>query len=1401
MNKDSNKRKRLRQASLGVLSAAAVFASLGMTTPKTVHAADINSSMIKYLGNKKVDNELSKPSKMITGYITQNTIHGTPFGGSTKSWEHAQVGEHRYNAYRYHKKEGDKGKVGMLYPNAVTYHDLKTGKKTKLTVRLTWMGGTDLTNNPSDPSDKIIFHPDAISANFYGNTDNDLVNVSYYTDKAGTVPFQKTKTVMSFWDIDAGQAIGFPQGKSEYGNVYYRGTDAKHKTSKIMSTDKDTYGGTGQENSISAGEGSVYADDPDGVVQIVTAPVNSMNFSYSHGNTRKYNGATPALKPGTTHTSIARKSKVSIPSPGNYFHIKYNTAQLLGYEIPVDKFVSKTAKGPFTQRKLNGYVQAGKSLYFDVRTRLLWPSARFTKSGNHNADFNALPNSKHELVISDNVDKSLKVKSVKIYATDKPSEKLTNSKKAKKGYFTITHKKTKTGTEYKATMTKKGAAANSSAWYKYYHMVIETVPQKQSNAEKLDDSHGWYTVNNIGKVNGKSSKKIVVPVEQDLNEELKTKPAPPSASGSGKKEVYFIDDDKSQNLDINDQEEKNGKKIYPGQWVYYRVKFKLKKTEYNDHIHQQYNDLKITDKLDSNLDSSSVSDVKIGTEKADLAKHNVSGKDTLTVNLSPKEDSNLYSKMKHGGSIWLQYRVRVKDSKDIQGYEPDNKIIIKNKATLTGETKYKALEEVTQLSTHRYEITTYDIDENGKVTSSTSGPYYTHDEIPSSSWSSWQSQKLKEPVETNLTKNPLGYTEQPNVDKAALTASGVPLKFVTTAQSSDISTASNDEAKVWAVTTTVPDLHKTTGSRFTSLTLKDTVDAGEVFDRNMQWTGDDGQTYTGIHVFRSDGTDVTREGELKYNPNNKQVEWIASEDYRNKMPLNGESYTMFIPGKISFDESHEARSKTQTGTVDGYNQTKEEAIKDTATVHENTDVHSNPNDKDKNDATTTWTVDPDGLNYPDTSVNKKLTTYKDVQTGEVTTVNDDGSDHTTNSHMNPQHDYIVHYHLTADLGSDHNMRNFNISDPLPENSTLDKNSIHINQDGGEHNWSNTSTDDTLKLKYNGSGKALEGKEVSVDYDIKVKANSDWSNYYNSQTRSGEGKMHYGNNANIVTDDSYLIIPNTAHFNFNDGNSLSSRANFNVGVQMFKTHQYIVQDDDKFNGAEKLDPSHYVNNTRNDKTAVTTAVKVQLPNYLKLDNLKANNTFANGNFDKGKTSWEKASDDMVRNPKELANLDLSSTTHNLPTNLQEASGKTYYYYTKWSPKTKFYRDYAALKNMTADFNGSATLSAHSLGQRKDETTDGESRPLGYDKITNEEKKANSTQVHLPNIYSYRSLSDRAMQQEDGQKLDYTLYGQVEGLAVDSAHKTDFSKEGQPVKAWIQPQQGKFEGGKPNDYIRN
>ncbi|MBD5429239.1 hypothetical protein [Lactobacillus sp.] len=375
---------------------------------------------------------------------------------------------------------------------------------------------------------------------------------------------------------------------------------------------------------------------------------------------------------------------------------------------------------------------------------------------------------------------------------------------------------------------------------------------------------------------------------------------------------------------------------------------------------------------------------------------------------------------------------------------------------------------------------------------------------------------------------------------------------------------------------------------------------------------------------------------------------------------------------------------------------------------------------------------------------------------------------------------------------------------MPENTTLVDGSLKV--PSGFNTDGTTSTD--IHVAYDGNPNYLADKGTidnptveKITFKVKVNPNSDWSDYYNSETRSGKSEMMISNQNGQVDANSYLVIPNTAVMSSRGLDALSSDdkadktesiATFNMGLQMFAVKQYIVQDDDTFNGATKLDPSHYVDTTRNDKTAVTTAVKVQMPNYLKIDKLTAGamQNIKEAGFDEGKHSWVKASDDVVLKPENLANPDLTNSTSELPSNLQGTSGKTYYYITKWSPKTKYYQDFAKLDHMQAHFDGQAILSAHSKGDR--DTDDQAPNDYGPEKITDKKLTTNETMVHLPNIYSYMTLSDRGYQHDDGQKLDYTLYGQVKGLAVDSSNKTNFSKEGQPIKAWIRTKDNSYDG---------
>ena len=471
----------------------------------------------------------------------------------------------------------------------------------------------------------------------------------------------------------------------------------------------------------------------------------------------------------------------------------------------------------------------------------------------------------------------------------------------------------------------------------------------------------------------------------------------------------------------------------------------------------------------------------------------------------------------------------------------------------------------------------------------------------------------------------------------------------------------------------------------------------------------------------------------------RKVSWKANP---KSFDMKGETYTLVI--KVKYD-----READETYTDD-----------DPVFHNKGHWTIGTKGDVTENQSTNVVDV---GIAPTQSSVGKEVTAIKDTYTGK---------DVPLGNAMDPRDNHDVTFTLTAITGNTHPLP-AHLTDTLPENMTVIPGSIKtdVQKNKGYDQYSEAAGSVSVKTTKSttAGGKTVDTIDATINkknvvttvtFTAHLSGESDWSDYYNANG----GEMHYNNGVNHVTDDSYLSIKNYDNLTFGDGKAISGFASFNMGCQTFHTAQYIAQDDNKW--VNHLDPSHYNpvkgSQVRNNKTAVTTVIKLQMPNYMKLDGLDIDNESLTPGFDKGWSTIRRANLKLVHGDMNaLPNFDLGpdqnldgsgikapySDWHepdNPPrfntkgvesySNLQSATetsygdsgevetapdgagkpikedqstdgtsftdyaGKTYYHIQKWNPKTRYYHDYEKLPTLETGFKGSVYLIAHALGQR-------------------------------------------------------------------------------------------------------
>lgn len=358
--------------------------------------------------------------------------------------------------------------------------------------------------------------------------------------------------------------------------------------------------------------------------------------------------------------------------------------------------------------------------------------------------------------------------------------------------------------------------------------------------------------------------------------------------------------------------------------------------------------------------------------------------------------------------------------------------------------------------------------------------------------------------------------------------------------------------------------------------------------------------------------------------------------------------------------------------------------------------------------------------------------------------------------MNANSTHTVHYRYDMQVGNKHDMVGFKMTDTLPENMELLpglKLSVTY-QDGydgqqstselNQNDWKISYQDRKLELDLIKNAAKYTYATIHVDYQASVADHADWSDYA-TRKANNESEVTDGKGALLP---GYIMVPNTVVPRFNDGHTLESTAYVREQRKELEVKQTITQDNTNYTTSQ--DKSHYLPKTRSDRTAVTTRLEIQMPNYVKISSFSASSTPDRAKMDKGNTHYE--SFKLVNSD----NPDLTNSSLGLPSNKQEMSGKQYYYYSKYSPKTKYYENYAKLDKMWDKFNGQATLNG-------------------------EVKHANDVKIHLPNIYSYKDITGVITYPND-KTAKIVVYGQVTGLAVDGDHPTNFALE---RKAYDEP----------------
>ena len=345
------------------------------------------------------------------------------------------------------------------------------------------------------------------------------------------------------------------------------------------------------------------------------------------------------------------------------------------------------------------------------------------------------------------------------------------------------------------------------------------------------------------------------------------------------------------------------------------------------------------------------------------------------------------------------------------------------------------------------------------------------------------------------------------------------------------------------------------------------------------------------------------------------------------------------------------------------------------------------------------------------------------------------------------------YTLSATFGNLTYPKGAVLRDAMPENCTLDTNSIRMKLTDPAGKTSDVKASDYFtdksdskhielimnKNMQESSMRMFINSKLTVTYNMKVSGNADWSDYYNSTAHR-------------------IDVPNTATFTDSDSpdkTTHSSTATVTTQCQEPSITAYIAQDNGSFmQGTKKV---HYSqNSTDSSEKAVTTAYKVVVGNYRKVSVLSVLAASPEG-FDISRVVTRNS----ILNNAEAKSQDYTGTGLALSasgnsaraekTNAQSLVGKSFTMIVKTAPTVRNWQKYAKLAGNTGSYRAGLSLTYRSSGG-----ADGKNI------------YANTVSATVPNVYEYKPLA--SVKTADG-KLKY--YGKLSGLAVSASNPTTFT----------------------------
>lgn len=1369
-----------------------------------------------------------------------------------------------WNQSNIYLKNSDRPSI--VYRNVAKLYTYKAGKgfvkaPKNVDVKVTVVGyyfATYLVEKAG-----MLFDTDRIGVSHTGGGKSILEY--QFLDSKTHKPVAFNQTPVSFWDIDAGQGIGvFDKRGGMQKRVTYRGSAPWLNNKATGAGKKMVWGDGGNHHKLSKTglkhHGNTNSHDIQGGLTWVIPKDSTLQVEFSFTN---WNGYRSMLNPGNTklignnadvhsistqgkttshnshRKSSSRSSAVKLHSmkitksfrghgPGSF----YTLASSIYAPAPTFEAGKDAKKDNYSDPKgwttnLTGIKFNSKNPSATKFAYRFWFSNRFPASyrtGYSKEQYMAV--TKKMRITDNDIDQGLSVdkgqNAVQVYTQDVKNGKMTRiSQKRVNAVFKITTTKSngRTHLNIVARSDIKDSDINKDNYkWIFNHMVSFVLPVTGNSNLKgefkpVNDKERELKIKNVATILGKRPQPPVVIITGDWPEPSKV------GENQGHKDVYRLKDEKLPIDKVAKDDSSwiwssyDGGTVRAGQYLTYTLHFRMGKLFNNPYSVHRYKSLLLTDKLDKHIEK--VSHAYIGfanrSKAYKLSEFKGSGGDTVKIDINNKGKlKDFLTKLNNhlGGDIYIRYMAKLKEEdpqndndKVTNEAELKPTLQVANKAKysgyytetakdpVTGEShevqhyidpKYvwhnpKLLEKIQKYYGNDYNDDDYEAD--------LQRPGFTITYVGSSKW---EDSGIHRTIKTNKVVNPYEKPTPPPTTK----------QYYDKAKNGEIA-AKDSEAGAGLENDDYDDTQLVSDSKasfvvtFSPGTMNQ--DLGMIPKRLGVYDNIDGNLFkvTGYKVFDPDGNDVTYLADSKSSQTSTHFQWyITNKSKLEKLKYNGKPYRVLI--NVTVRKITKLTSKNNTAVAQ----------------------YDVPNVTNVSGSTEDWDfqkVEP-GLSKSIIGIHDD-TTGQDLDSSQV---------------LKPNDKYTIKYALDGSIGTSKD--GFSITDSLPEHTKLNKDSVTVsidqktpynifenNAESGSAAGLSFSTYDKGPRE-NGftitgpGGNKFYGSNVHVEYTATVKPEADWADYYNHTVETEAGPAYgslFANGSDKAIDGDALGIPNVANLKLDD-QTLTTAAPFKMGIQTLKLQQYIVQDDD--NWTDFLNPSHYLPHTRNDRSAVTTAMRIRMPNYLKIDSAEFMNEAKSAGFDKGQVhtlrvnnkashaSWD--SDKIsIPNPDFTksgfattspfvgewkdglpASDDCGSDAIAGPETLQDVSGKTFYRFTKWAPKTKYYKDYAQLKNLIAGFKANMHLNAHSISHAGEGASeDATGAPEKYDNTYS----LNDVRIHLSNIYRYVTKLDDAKYYKDGRNLNYRVYGEVKGLAVDSDHKTVFGqgKEEQPLKAWI------------------